>query len=73
MTIVVKPAAVNDYPLYAYDIEDVKAYESESGLVYIGNYCSGVIAFSLDGKNAVPDGSAVRFRAIKLTCEIEAV
>jgi len=75
MTIKIFDEITNKFPLKYYNIEDGKAYVSETGRLYIGNeFLRGelkVYAFSVDGSDYITDEDSMAFREVNLTVTIE--
>ena len=64
--ITIEKKTVPSYPLAWSDLKDGRAYESESGDIFIGFECRDIRAVSLDGTTAIGEGSSRRFREVNL-------
>ena len=64
--ITIEKKTVPSYPLVWSDLENGRAYESESGDIFIGFEYRDIRAVSLDGTTAIGEGNSRRFREVNL-------
>lgn len=71
MSITIIPSQTTAYTLTADDIRDGRAYESEHGVIIIGNAYSQIRGFSIcGGVVAFKDVKELRYREINLEIRI---
>jgi hypothetical protein len=71
MTITILNSSNREYPLTVEDIEDSRAYESSTRVIYIGNSTENIKAFSLCGNYILCSGQTSALREINLEVAVK--